>query len=774
MASNTLMPNHFQGLSSEDAERWWEDVEHWCAFKNLTEEEKVGLLPLLLKGGARHWYGALTVGEKDTFVHIKEAFLNYYKRGDEVRWRNVAEVWETVQIQGQSVEEYLVNIQEKAIRTNFTEEQTRLSIINGFKDSIRRTVIQHEITTIAEVKRWALFAERSNKENDYTGVLNSIQEIERKFDSLNNQGKGASAGLETENTQRSMPPSTAYERTSVVWRTSARREDGEQHGQQWGRQEAGDVEASWRAAEESRNCRNSDQMVHSCDKMNHSSQRSSYSYDNRNLHGRRSYSSHRAELSQRQNWRERATETTERRKQQNDERDESSQDSRLSQQCDERCYRCGLYHTQYQRCPARGAECWNCYKMNHFQTVCKQRRYSKQQQRERSTFQRRSEGEAQVVNHTSNINKTTVQAINSNKIKVKIFNDFVVALIDTGYGTSCMSSRLVEKLRVKILNLDVDQKSVLFGANGSPMRVKGKALISMKLGGLTVPYEFLVVDGLSQNLILGIDFLKSTQAVINCIDRTVTFYDDLVEVNILNNTRSVVACIDKQCRLEPRSESDVPVYLSERLDKNYALLEPMPFREKQKYLVAKAVIKPTGKYSICRVMNPTNQVVILKKNLPIATVEGIEENAIAMYDDGTGVNEVNNFDKNKQHSTNSNIHKRTLEELGIKVNNANLTTEQNAKLTELLQDNSDLFAMTLAELPCANTIPFKIDTGDAPPIRQRPYMPNPMARKEVIKQTQEMLDSGIIVPSTSQWGSPCLHVTKKDDSKRFCIDFRKS
>ena len=44
------MPSHFNGLSSEDAERWWEDVEHWCAFKNLTEEEKVVLLPLLLKG----------------------------------------------------------------------------------------------------------------------------------------------------------------------------------------------------------------------------------------------------------------------------------------------------------------------------------------------------------------------------------------------------------------------------------------------------------------------------------------------------------------------------------------------------------------------------------------------------------------------------------------------------------------------------------------------------------------------------------------------------
>ena len=69
-------------------------------------------------------------------------------------------------------------------------------------------------------------------------------------------------------------------------------------------------------------------------------------------------------------------------------------------------------------------------------------------------------------------------------------------------------------------------------------------------------------------------------------------------------------------------------------------------------------------------------------------------------------------------------------------------------------------------------VKHKINTGNQPPIKQRPRR-LPMAKREVERQeVEKMLESGVIEPSCSPWAAPVVLVTKKDGSIRYCIDYR--
>jgi hypothetical protein len=85
----------------------------------------------------------------------------------------------------------------------------------------------------------------------------------------------------------------------------------------------------------------------------------------------------------------------------------------------------------------------------------------------------------------------------------------------------------------------------------------------------------------------------------------------------------------------------------------------------------------------------------------------------------------------------------------------------------------DVFPDDLPGLPPDRDVEFKIEliSGTAP-ISKRPYRMPPNELTELNTQLSELLNKGLIRPSSSLWGCPAIFVKKKDQSLRMCVDYR--
>ena len=101
------------------------------------------------------------------------------------------------------------------------------------------------------------------------------------------------------------------------------------------------------------------------------------------------------------------------------------------------------------------------------------------------------------------------------------------------------------------------------------------------------------------------------------------------------------------------------------------------------------------------------------------------------------------------------------------------SSEMGLEDVPVVRDFPDVFPDDLPGLTPEREIDFPIYLvpGTAP-ISLPPYRMAPAELKELKTQLQELVDRGFIRPSISPWGAPVLFVKKKDDTWRFCIDYR--
>lgn len=101
-----------------------------------------------------------------------------------------------------------------------------------------------------------------------------------------------------------------------------------------------------------------------------------------------------------------------------------------------------------------------------------------------------------------------------------------------------------------------------------------------------------------------------------------------------------------------------------------------------------------------------------------------------------------------------------------------LTDVEQHQLRQPLMEFKDPFATDPKAPTMSSVLEHRIPTGDHPPVRARGRRLNPLEVQVLRTGLQPLIDSGILVPSTSAWSAPVLLVRKKDNTLRAVVDYR--
>ena len=134
--------------------------------------------------------------------------------------------------------------------------------------------------------------------------------------------------------------------------------------------------------------------------------------------------------------------------------------------------------------------------------------------------------------------------------------------LDTGATFSLLSTRVYQELRPHLPSLD-SSDLVLTGAGGESLDVEGMCTIQFKLGGIT--YEQTVQVGRLEglDLLLGMDWLVTHKAEINCGRRTIWLKEN-PEVSfgrILAVDSKELVRMDKTICIRPRGMQQVSCHV---------------------------------------------------------------------------------------------------------------------------------------------------------------------------------------------------------------------
>jgi hypothetical protein len=346
----------------------------------------------------------------------------------------------------------------------------------------------------------------------------------------------------------------------------------------------------------------------------------------------------------------------------------------------------------------------------------------------------------------------------------------VKAYVDTGAQISCMANDLYrEKGFHKTFPMGPSKVKAVRGVGGAKTRVLGQTKLTLSIAGLLLVHTVYVLETATYPFILGVDFLREQKAHIRFDDNTLVLQSGMTQVklneSIYDSTQPVLSVLQKTV-LQPGCETVVPLQTNVSVPDQLVLVEPVQNLSDRNILGANCVACIEGGRTVGRFLNTTNACITFTPDQVVARLSTIAPAQIV------GDFQESEFDYDAMSETDKQCYRDIAKDLNTNIGTSHLSDTERDKLLVFIGMNRDVFAKDISELGTTSFHSHNIDTGDSSPIAQNFYRQTPKLHEETARQVEEMLNNGIIQPSTSPWTSPVVLVKKQDGSFRFTVDYR--
>ena len=284
------------------------------------------------------------------------------------------------------------------------------------------------------------------------------------------------------------------------------------------------------------------------------------------------------------------------------------------------------------------------------------------------------------------------------------------------------------------------------------MNIVGSVIITINVGGFVIKQNLKVLNAKTyKHVLLGRDFLSNFGSIeFDMVANRVKLGKEWF-LCVSSKVKEPVR-VQNNVSLPPRSESIVNVKCSNSVSLITADFEPKPLSGIMGVYATRCRVIPDldGVFQIT-LLNVNNDKVTVHSRKFVGNLTMVNET----------VSKIDSNENKNQTSPQSNI-----------IHGKDISDNEKAQLRALISKYGDIFASNPRKPTPVRNMTHRIITNDAQPVRMKPYRIPHAWDKEISDQVQQMLDNGIIRPSSSPWNAPVILVKKKDDSMRFVCDFR--